>query len=121
MGLLILPALALSSGVASADKIALTCSGTMLIMGTKEPAPNQSLVIDLERGSVTSSFGDFPIIKRTAASVDFKGNSDDGQTVWHGYVNRLLGLATMSAWRNKALVVHYLLTCKRANPPLLVE
>jgi hypothetical protein len=79
-GPLTLPALALFAGIACAgDQIALTCSGTMVAAGTKDPAPNQSLVID--RGIVTiGSIGKLSITKRTENSVSFEGKSEDGQT-----------------------------------------
>ena len=74
IGPLALPALALFAGVACAgDQIALTCSGTMVAAGTKDPAPNQSLVIDLDRGIVTiGSIGKLSITKRTENSVSLR-------------------------------------------------
>ena len=62
----------------------------MVAAGTKETAPAQSLVIDLDRGIVTiGSMGELSITKRTENSVSFQGKSEDGQTVWRGDVDRL--------------------------------
>ena len=117
-GLLTLPALALFAGIASAGgQIALICSGTMVASGTKETAPNQSLVIDLDRGIVAiGSVGKLSITKRTENSVSFEGKTEDGQTVWRGDVDRFSGLAVVSVWRNKKVLVNYNLTCRRPEP-----
>ena len=111
-------ALTLLGGVSyAADKIALTCSGTMVSAGIKEPAPNQSLVVDLDRGIVTiGSIGQLSIVKRTENSVSFKGSSEDGQTVWQGDVDRFSGFAVVSVWRNKEILLHYQLNCRRPEP-----
>ena len=87
--------LTLLSGVASdaANTVALTCSEIVVSAGTKEPALNQSLIVDLDRGIVTiGSIGELPIVKVTETSVSFKGNLMDGQTVWKGDVDRFSGL-----------------------------
>ena len=117
-GPLALPALALFAGVACAgDQIALICSGTMVASGTKDTAPNQSLVIDLDRGIVAiGSIGKLSITKRTENSVSFEGKSEDGQTVWRGDVDRFSGLAVVSVWRNQEVLVNYNLTCRRPEP-----
>jgi hypothetical protein len=111
-------ALALLSGIAcAADEVALTCSGTRVAAGTKEPAPNQSLVIDLDRGIVKmGSVGKLSVVKLTETSVQFKGNSEDGQTVWQGDVDRFSGVAVVSAWRDERIVMHYQLICRRPEP-----
>ena len=105
-------------GVACADdQIALTCSGTMVAAGTKETAPAQSLVIDLDRGIVTiGSIGELSITKLTENSVSFQGKSEDGQTVWRGDVDRFSGVTVVSVWRNKEVLVNYNLTCRRPEP-----
>jgi len=101
----------------AADKIALTCSGTILSAGTKEPAPNQSLVIDLDRGIVKfGSIGELAIVKRTETSVYFNGNSEDGQTAWQGDIDRFSGVAVVSVWRNDKILLHYQLSCRRPEP-----
>ena len=117
-GLLTLSALALFAGIACAgDQIALTCSGTMVAAGTKDTAPNQSLVIDLNRRIVTiGSIGELSITKLTENSVSFEGMSEDGQMVWRGDVDRFSGLAVVSVWRNKEVLVNYNLTCRRPEP-----
>ena len=117
-GLLTLPALALFAGIARAGgQIALICSGTMVASGTKDTAPNQSLVIDLDRGIVAiGSIGKLSITKRTENSVSFEGKTEDGQTVWRGDIDRFSGLAVVSVWRNKKVLVNYNLTCRRPEP-----
>ena len=117
-GLLTLPALALFAGIACAGgQIALICSGTMVASGTKDTAPNQSLVIDLNRRTVTiSSIGELSITKLTENSVSFEGKSEDGQMVWRGDVDRFSGLAVVNVWRNKEVLVNYNPTCRRPEP-----
>jgi hypothetical protein len=117
-GLLALPALALFVGVAcAADKIALNCSGTMVAGGNKGTAPNQSLVIDLDRGIVRiASIGELSITKLTENSVSFQGKSEDGQTVWRGDVDRFSGLTVVTVWRHNEVLVNYNLTCRRPEP-----
>ena len=101
----------------AADKIALTCSGTMVSAGIKKPAPNQSVVVDLDRGIVTiGSSGELSIVKRTENSVSFNGSSEDGQTVWQGDVDRFSGLMVVSIWRNKEALLHYQLSYRRPEP-----
>jgi len=103
--------------VYAAETIALTCSGTIVSGGTKEPAPNQSLVVDLDRGIVTiGSIGELSIVKRTESSISFKGSSEDGQTLWQGDVDRFSGLTVVSVWRNKEILLHYQLSCRRPEP-----
>ena len=110
--------LTLLSGVSyAADKIALTCSGTMVSAGIKKPAPNQSLVVDLDRGIVTiESIGELSIVTRTESSVSFKGRSEDGQTAWQGDIDRFSGVAVVSVWRNDKILLHYQLSCRRPEP-----
>jgi hypothetical protein len=117
-GLLALSALVFFAGVACADdQIALTCSGTMVAAGTKNTAPNQSLVIDLDRGIVKiGSIGELSITKLTENAVSFEAKSPDGQTVWRGDVDRFSGLAIVSVWRNREVLVNYNLTCRRPEP-----
>jgi len=101
----------------AADKIALTCSGTMVSAGVKKPAPNQSLVVDLDRGIVTiESIGELSIVTRTESSVSFKGRSEDGQTAWQGDIDRFSGVAVVSVWRNNEMLLHYQLSCRRPEP-----
>ena len=118
IGLIALATVLILTGLSyAADTIALTCSGTIVSGGTKEPAPNQSLVVDLDRGIVTiGSIGELSIVKRTENSVSFKGSSEDGQTVWQGDVDRFSGLTVVSVWRNKEILLHYQLICRRPEP-----
>ena len=89
----------------------------MVGAGTKDLAPTQSLVIDLDRGTVTiGSIGELSIVKRTDLSVAFKGSSGDGQWTWQGDIDRFSGLATLTVWHYKEVVVHYNLTCRRPEP-----
>lgn len=89
----------------------------MVAAGTKDTAPTQSLIIDLDRGIVTmGSIGELSITKLTENSVSFQGKSEDGQTVWRGDVDRFSGLTVVSVWRNKEVLVNYNLTCRRPEP-----
>ena len=80
-------ALAPLTGVSgyAADKITLTCSGTMWVKGLTEEgqAPNPSFVIDLDEGIVTSSLGEFAITELTPSRISFKAK--------HGKTHRCLG------------------------------
>ena len=89
----------------------------MVSAGAKEPAPNQSLVVDLDRGIVTiGSSGELSIVKRTENSVSFEGRSEDGQTAWRGDIDRFSGLTVVSVWRNDEILLHYQLSCRRPEP-----
>jgi hypothetical protein len=89
----------------------------MVAAGIKDPAPNQSLVIDLDRGIVTiGSIGQLSITKLSANSVSFEGKSEDGQTLWQGDVDRFSGLMVVSVWQNKEVLEYYNLTCRRPEP-----
>jgi hypothetical protein len=89
----------------------------MVAAGTKDTAPNQSLVIDLDRGIVTiGSVGKLSITKRSENSVSFEGKTEDGKTVWRGDIDRFSGLAVVSVWRNQEVLVNYNLTCRRPEP-----
>jgi hypothetical protein len=89
----------------------------MVAAGTKDTAPNQSLVIDLNRRIVTiGSIGELSITKLTENSVSFEGKSEDGQMVWRGDVDRFSGLAVVNVWRNKEVLVNYNPTCRRPEP-----
>jgi hypothetical protein len=88
---ILLPALALvSSDACSADKIALTCSGTVYSKGSKKPLPSIALVIDQDQKKVTGALGKFSITESTASSTWFRG-ADGG-----GMIDRNSGLATVS-------------------------
>lgn len=101
----------------AANQTALTCSGIRVSADIKEPVANQSLVVDLERNLVSIGFaGELSIAKTTETSVHFHGVSEDGQTLWRGDIDRLSGVAVVSAWRNKEVVMHYQLSCRRPEP-----
>jgi len=89
-----------------------------MVSGTrKEPAPSQSLVVNMDEGVITlGSIGKLSIIKRTENSVSFKGISEDGETEWQGDLDRFSGLAIVSVRRNKEILRHYQLTCRRPEP-----
>jgi hypothetical protein len=80
------------------------------------PLPPQSLIIDLEQGTVTSPFGDFSITKRSDNKVVFEAYSEDGGTKFSGGLERYSGSAIVTGWRNKEVVSNYNLTCRRADP-----
>jgi hypothetical protein len=100
----------------AADKITLTCSGTMWVKGLTEEgqAPNPSFVIDLDEGIVTSSLGEFAITELTPSRISFKAKH--GKTAWSGGVDRFSGDAIVTVQRNNEIVTDYKLTCKGANP-----
>ena len=65
---------------------------------------------------VTTSFGDFSIVRQTDRSVDFTAHSEDGKKVWHGGVDRLSGHTIVTGYLGQKPVENFDLTCKRANP-----
>jgi hypothetical protein len=81
-----------------------------------EPVPNQSFIVDLEKGSVASNLGNFSITKLTEDRVDFRVDSGQVGVFTVGEVNRLTGAATVTSWRNEKAVLKYNLACKRSNP-----
>ena len=97
----------------AADKIALVCSGTLWAKGAGEgPPPTQSVVIDLDRGVVTSSLGDFSIINITENQIRFRGATTNGDTS-AGNVDRYSGLVAVSTFHNKEIIANYQLNCQR--------
>jgi hypothetical protein len=96
----------------AADKITLTCSGTMWVKGltNERQAPNPSFVIDLDEGIVTSSLGEFAITELTPGRISFKAKH--GQTAWYGGVDRFSGGAIVTVQHNNEIVTDYKLTCK---------
>ena len=74
LSLSVAAALTLLSPVSAAERIVLSCSGTMFVPGQfgVAPVPDQSFIIDLDKGSVSSSLGDFSITKVTEDRVDFR-------------------------------------------------
>ena len=118
LSLSVAAALTLLSPVSAAERIVLSCSGTMFVPGQfgVAPVPDQSFIIDLDKGSVSSSLGDFSITKVTEDRVDFRANSGQVGVFTEGGVNRLTGAATVTSWRNEKAVLNYNLACKRTNP-----
>ena len=101
----LLPALALVSHEASgADRIALTCSGTVLSNGIEESLPNLTIVIDFNRNKVTGALGQFSITESTESTIWFRG-ADGG-----GMIDRRSGLANVNEPFGTPKV--YQLTCK---------
>jgi hypothetical protein len=103
----------------AADKIALTCSGTAFSQTNKmgdTPVPPTTIIIDLERRLVTGSLGQFSVNDKTTENeIGFNADSGDG-TRWWGHVDRFTGQTTVTAWRNKQVVINYSLMCKRVTP-----
>jgi hypothetical protein len=103
----------------AADKIPLACSGTSWTKGNniQMQAPSQSLVIDPDRGIVTSPlFGKLSILKKSAEDdISFKGVAENGN-ITVGRFDPYSGFATVRTWHNKELLLNYNLNCKRANP-----
>ena len=105
----------------AADKITLSCSGTL---ASKEsnfegmPVGDQSLVIDLDQGSVTGSLGDFTIFKVSETSIAFTAEPRDPkvQSIIGG-VDRVSGFASLAARLDDTHLLYvYQLNCKLANP-----
>ena len=115
-------------GVAlAADKIALTCSGfSWRDDYSKQVSANETLVIDLDRGTVTGSIyhHGFSITEVTDDHINFCSRS--GATCdhnlkgsgWLGSVNRVTGKTLLNQWWGTDLlpVLRYVLTCKQAKP-----
>jgi len=104
----LLPALALVPDVAcAADKIALTCSGTVSSKGYKKPVPGIALTIDQNRKKVTGALGQFSITESTDSFTWFRGAGGGGM------IDRKSGLATVSEAFG-ADQKNYQLICKQA-------
>ena len=100
----------------AAEKINLTCSGTVWMKGLakERPTPNPFFVIDLDEGIVTSSLGEFAITELTPSRISFKAKH--GETAWYGGVDRFSGDAIVTVQRSNEVVTDYKLACKGANP-----
>jgi hypothetical protein len=104
----LLPALALVSHDASgADRIALTCSGTVSSNGHEESLPSLTIVIDLNRNKVTGALGQFSITESTESTIWFRGAGGGGM------IDRRSGLANVS--EAFGTLKTYQLTCKGAD------
>jgi hypothetical protein len=108
-------------GVApAADKIYLTCSGTVSLVGHSEKSlvGNISVVIDLDRGIVTMPVGDSPITKVTEDYIEFRADTGDSQR--QGRIDRISGSVveriTHNVTANNIQIVDFVdLTCKPAK------
>jgi hypothetical protein len=104
----VLPALALvSDDACAADKIALTCSGTVSSKskGYDKPFPSTALIIDLDQKKVTGALGEFSITESTERSIWFRGADGGGmidRNSGHAIVREAFGTDRRS----------YELTCK---------
>jgi hypothetical protein len=105
----LLAALALVSDDArAADRIALTCSGTVLSHGYDKPFPSRSLIIDLNHKQVSGALGRFSITESTENTIWFRGADVAGmidRNSWLARVRKGFGSDEES----------YELTCKRAE------
>ena len=116
-------------GVSNAsDKIALTCSGTareVLNLKADSYGPD-SLVIDLDRQTVTWANTTLPIVENKENVISFENKledenrKEDGDWI-SGYVDRVVGTAFISEhrYRNYGLSngeFQYDLSCKRTSP-----
>ena len=102
---LLLPALALVTNDAfGADRIALTCSGTVSSKGNEKPVPSLTLVIDLNQSKVSGALGQFSITESTESTIWFRG-ADGG-----GMIDRRSGLANVN--EPFGTPKNYQLTCR---------
>jgi hypothetical protein len=105
----LLPALALVPGDAcAADKIALTCSGTVASKGAKKTLPRIALVIDQDQKKVTGALGMFSITESTDSFTWFRGAEGGGM------IDRNSGAATVSEAFGPDRK-SYQLVCKRSG------
>jgi hypothetical protein len=96
-----------SDDACAADKIALTCSGTVSTKGFKKPVPGIALTIDEDRKKVTGALGQFSITESTGSFTWFRGAGGGGM------IDRKSGLATVSEAFGADLR-SYQLICKQA-------
>lgn len=118
-------AMVASAGIAvAADPIHLTCSGKMWATEHKvfgQPLDGQSLIIDLDRETVSGSFGNFTIFRVTDSEVVFRAPFvEDGQTtgVMTGGVDRISGRLSLNASRDggASFILVYQMDCRPAKP-----
>jgi len=88
----------------AADKIALTCSGTLWIKGSGQgDLQGQSIIIDPDQGIVTMGYmGNFPITGSTETNVGFKGSFEDGD-ILSGWLDRYSGSAVVERLHNEEI------------------
>jgi hypothetical protein len=107
--------------VSAAEKITLACSGTLTSKSTRPPwaefpVPSQSIVVDLERGLVMSSFGHFSITEASENSIKFRADFDEPGKFTVGGIDRVAGSAIVTGYKNNEPVSSYNLNCRRTAP-----
>ena len=94
-----------SAEICAAERMALTCTGTVSSKGYEQPSPGIALIIDLDQKKVTGALGKFAVTESTENSIWFRG------AIGGGMIDRKSGVATVyeafSAERKR-----YALTCK---------
>ena len=115
VGLIAFATALLLAGLAANNKITLTCSGTLKAEDFNPPGllevPNQSIVIDLDRGWVTSSFGGYSITKLTNSTINFEGHALNGD-IGVGGLDRRSRVVVVSRKQNDEIISTYILACK---------
>ena len=119
IGLIAFATALLLSGVSyAADKITLVCSGTTSVGSSTLPMETlMTLIVDLYRGTVTSSWVGFQvssITQATESNINFEGAKPEFGT-WEGRIDRYSGSAWLSA-KTRGINSIYELTCKPAKP-----
>ena len=109
------------AGIAcAANKIALSCTGTIASKETafeQAPISPVSLLVDLDLGTVTGSLGTFTILKVSETSIAFRGAESSGVRRIVGGVDRVSGSAGLTAWLDDTHILYnYQLNWRRANP-----
>src|SRR5262245_34874157 len=111
-------------GVAyAADKITLTCSGTMRVVRGEQSSSSTpigaSLAVDLDEGLVTTKIGTtsltFTLTGLTENVVVFRGESERGAGL--GRIDRVSGMTSLIIKKERELDQVFELTCKPAKSP----
>ena len=116
-------ALLLTGASYAADKITLTCSGTIkttdFIHGESGGSPvSTSIVVDLDQGTVATANDVYSITKVTENHIDFHGKSTTGGEAY-GRIDRVSGTTGWSirdSAGTKSLWTLFDLNCKPAKP-----
>ena len=93
-----------SNEVCAAERIALTCSGTVSSNGLEKPIPSLTIVVDLNQNKVSGALGQFSITESTESTIWVRG-ADGG-----GMIDRRSGLANLN--EPFGTPKNYQLTCK---------
>ena len=92
IGLIAFAAALILTGVSyAADKIALTCSGTVMVPplpGSSPTTTDRSFVVDFDNGTVMSTDGQSSITEVTENQVRFQGSDDKHNKHWDGVIDR---------------------------------